>query len=275
MESVKKIISLLFIIGFSVGIAHGLGKGESMHRLRLATTTSTDNSGLLDVLIPAFEAETGIQVEVIAVGTGKAMTLGERGDVDVLMVHARRKEDEFIREGYGVARQGFMHNDFVILGPETDPAGIRGAKSAAGAFRKIVESGSGFISRGDESGTNIKEKEIWRQADIKPVGNWYKEAGQGMGAVIVMADDLNAYTLSDRGTYLSLKDKVDILILFEGDPILYNPYGVIAVNPARYPNVNYSGAMAFIDFVTSREGQDIIRNFRKAGQQLFYPDVYK
>jgi len=191
------------------------------------------------------------------------------------MVHARSREDKFVKEGYGVNRRNLMHNDFVILGPKTDPAGIRGLTSAVEALKKISASRSDFVSRGDDSGTNIKENHLWKEAGIVPSGKWYKEAGQGMGAVIIMANDLKCYTLSDRGTYLSMKDKIDIGILVEGDPELYNPYGVIAVNPTRHKNINYEGAMTFITYITSREGQDVIRNFRKNGKQLFYPDVFK
>lgn len=267
---------ILLLIGFTTaGVCYAEGQNEQKQRLRLATTTSTDNSGLLGSLIPAFEVKTGIKVDVIAVGTGKAITLGENGDVDVIMVHARNREDKFVNEGYGVNRRGFMHNDFVILGPKTDPAGIKGLSSASEALKKISLNRSNFISRGDDSGTNIKEKQLWEKAGIVPSGKWYKEAGQGMGAVITVADDLNAYTLSDRGTYLSMEDKIDIGILVEGDPELYNPYGVIAVNPASHKHINYRAAMAFITYITSKEGQDVIRNFRKNGQRLFYPDIFK
>ncbi|MCF6335187.1 MAG: extracellular solute-binding protein [Spirochaetales bacterium] len=274
----KKIKFLLFI--FIITAVYTLncfaeGQLEKPARLRLATTTSTENTGLLDTLLPAFTKNTGIKVDVIAVGTGKAITLGENGDVDLIMVHARSKEDKFISDGYGVNRRDLMHNDFIILGPPDDPAGISGYNSASEAMEMISGNKSNFISRGDDSGTHTREKELWTAAGITPSGTWYKEAGQGMGAVITMADDLEAYTLSDRGTFLSMKDKTDLIVLVEGDNNLFNPYGVIAVNPALYEGVNYEGAMRLIAFLTSAEGQSIIGNFRKNGEQLFYPDVIK
>ena len=243
------------------------------NRLKLATTTSTENSGLLAELVPPFERKTGIRVDVIAVGTGKALRLGENGDVDLVLVHARQAEGLFVDQGCGVNRRDVMHNDFVILGPADDPAGIRGLSSAAAALKKIAASGAGFISRGDDSGTHKKEKDLWEGAGLKPKGRWYKEAGQGMGAVITMANDMRAYTMADRGTYLALKGKVRLEVMVEGDPSLFNPYGIIAVNPARHPHVNYSGAMLFIDWITSKEGRGIIGNFRKNGEPLFYPDT--
>ncbi len=276
----KKNLFLLFILIISsIYSAGSFAEGQnekktaSQERLRLATTTSTENSGLLDVLIPAFTAKTGIKVDVIAVGTGKAITLGENGDVDIIMVHARSREDSFVADGYGVNRRNLMHNDFVILGPSDDPAGISSVKDAAEAFKKIQLTESSFISRGDDSGTNTKEKELWNTAGVTPTGKWYKEAGQGMGAVITMTNNMQGYTLSDRGTYLALKDKIDLAVLIEGDPKLFNPYGVIAVNPAIHDGINYDGAMRLIAFLTSVEGQNIIKNFQKNGEQLFYPDV--
>jgi len=278
----KKILFILFIIIIS-SFCYAEGQIENQSdnqtstqpRLRLATTTSTENTGLLDVLIPAFTNRTGIKVDVIAVGTGKAITLGENGDVDIIMVHARSREDSFVSDGYGVNRRNLMHNDFVILGPPDNPAGINPVKDAAKAFKKIQLTKSSFISRGDDSGTNTKEKELWNTAGVTPEGKWYKEAGQGMGAVITMANDMQGYTLSDRGTYLALKDKIDLAVLVEGDPKLFNPYGVIAVNPAIHDGINYEGAMRLIAFLTSGEGQSIIKNFQKNGENLFYPDVIK
>lgn len=191
------------------------------------------------------------------------------------MVHARAREDKFITEGYGVDRHDLMHNDFIIIGPIEDPAGIAGMNDAGKAFNKIANSRAAFISRADDSGTNIKEKLIWKEAGIPPEGKWYKEAGQGMGAVITMANDMKAYTISDRGTYLSMKEKTDLIILVQGDPRLFNPYGIIAVNPKKHAGINYSGASALIKFLTSKEGQNLIRSYRKNGQQLFYPDAVK
>lgn len=244
-------------------------------RLRLATTTSTQDTGLLDALNPPFERMLQLKVDVIAVGTGKALELGSRGDVDVVMVHARAAEDKFVAEGNGVNRRDVMYNDFVIVGPETDPAGIKGMRDAAGAFKKIAESQSAFISRGDQSGTHQKELAIWKTLGIKPEGRWYVEAGQGMGPVLTMANQKLAYTLSDRGTYLKYMGdkKVELKVLSEGGKDLLNPYGVIAVNPAKCPSAKYVYAMAYIGWVTSQEGQKIIREFGvdKFGQPLFIP----
>jgi tungstate transport system substrate-binding protein len=245
-------------------------------RLRLATTTSTDDSGLLPVLNPPFEKLTGITVDVIAVGTGKALKLGENGDVDVVMVHDRAAEDKFMAAGFGVNRRDVMHNDFVIVGPAEDPARIAGVKAAKDAFAKIAAAGAPFVSRGDKSGTNTKELDIWAAASLKPKGAWYKEAGQGMGTVLTMSNDLKAYTLSDRGTWIALQDKLPGLrILFEGEAALFNPYGVMAVNPEKHPEVNYMAAMQYIAWVTSAQGQKVIREYTMKGQQLFTPDAVR
>ncbi len=248
-------------------------RGWAESRLRMSTTTSTDNSGLLGALLPPFEKAHELKVDVIAVGTGKALKLGENGDVDVVFVHARPAEDDFVEEGYGVNRRDVMHNDFVVVGPGDDPAGIQKAGSAEGAFRKLAEGKALFVSRGDDSGTHKKEKAIWKAAGVDPQGSWYSEAGQGMGAVLQIADEKRGYALTDRGTFIAYGDKVDLQVLYEGDPILFNPYGIIAVNPAVHPHVNYQGAMALIAFVTGPEGQKIIKNYTMKGKQLFYPDA--
>jgi tungstate transport system substrate-binding protein len=243
-------------------------------RLRMSTTTSTDNSGLLNALLPPFEYECHCHVDVIAVGTGKALKLGESGDVDVVLVHARALENEFVQKGFGVNRRDVMYNDFVILGPADDPAQIRTAKTAAEAFALIARTQSPFISRGDESGTDVKEKEIWAQANIVPAGSWYRSVGQGMGEVITMATEQSAYTLADRGTYLAYKQgKTDLVILFSGEKGLFNPYGVIAVNPKRYPHVRYDLAMRFIEYITGKEGQTVIAQYRIGGEQVFFPSA--
>jgi len=242
-------------------------------RIKLATTTSTDNSGLLGYLLPVFAEDTGYAVDVIAVGTGAALKHGENGDVDVVLVHARAKEDDFVDAGFGVNRKDVMHNDFVLIGPENDPAGIGNAESAAEALRMIAESQNNFVSRGDNSGTHFKEQELWSAASISPQGEWYKEAGQGMGAVITMTNNMLGYTLADRGTFISMRDDIDLVVLFEGDPVLFNPYGIIAVNPGRYDTVNYDGAMALIDWFISDKAQNLIADFKKGGDQLFYPDA--
>ncbi len=245
-------------------------------RLRIATTTSTQDSGLLTVLNPPFEKMTGITVDVIAVGSGKAIRLGENGDVDVVFVHDRKLEDRFVGQGFGVNRRDVMHNDFVIVGPAEDPAGIARETTAAAAFARIAGAGAVFISRGDASGTNAKELDLWGRAGMKPQGTWYKDAGQGMGEVLIMANDLKAYTLSDRGTWLALKGKLPFLkILWEGDPVLFNPYGVIAVNPQKHPEVKYMAAMQYIAWVTSVQGQKVIREYTVDGQTLFTPDAIR
>ena len=247
--------------------------GAGTCRLRLATTTSTENSGLLDVLIPPFERQTGCRVDVIAVGTGKALRLGRSGDVDVVMVHAPKAEKAFVGEGYGVDRTRIMHNDFVVVGPARDPAGVRAAGSAAEALKRIATARAVFVSRGDDSGTHKKERALWRAAGMDPGGAWYREAGQGMGAVLRMADELRAYTLADRGTYLAMKDKLDLVILYAGDPALMNPYHVIAVNPKRHPHVKYDLARRFIAYLTGPEAQKIIADYRVGGEPLFVPDA--
>jgi len=238
--------------------------------LRLATTTSTENSGLLAELLPPFEQANDCQVDVIAVGTGKAIKLGETGDVDVVLVHARSKEDKFVAEGYGVDRRDVMYNDFVILGSDNDPAGIKGGKDAAGAMKKIADTKSTFVSRGDDSGTHTREKQLWKAATVTPAGDWYLEAGRGMGEVIIMAGERQGYTLSDRGTYLAFKDKTPLKVVVEGDKRLFNPYGVIMVNPQKHPHVKVDLAKKFLDFLTSDQAKKLITNYRRGGEQLFY-----
>ncbi|MBL4744102.1 MAG: substrate-binding domain-containing protein [Cycloclasticus sp.] len=239
--------------------------------LRLATTTSTENSGLLAVLLPAFTKQTGIQVDVIAVGTGKALQIARHGDADVVMVHARQAEDVFIAEGYGVNRRDTMENDFVLVGPSSDPAKIKGKNSTVDALKKIAQYEASFVSRGDNSGTHKKEMFLWKSARIEPAGAWHKEAGQGMGKVLLMANELNAYTLTDRGTWLAYKDKLSLQILNDGGVLLKNPYGIIAVNPALHQDIQYLKAMSLIAWLTSPTGQAMINGFKKNGEQLFYP----
>ncbi len=238
--------------------------------LRLATTTSTENSGLLAELLPPFEQANNCQVDVIAVGTGKAIKLGETGDVDVVMVHARSKEDKFVAQGYGVDRRDVMYNDFVLLGPAGDPAGINGLSDVAAAMGKIAATEATFVSRGDDSGTHSREKQLWKAAGVTPDGDWYLEAGRGMGEVIVMAGERRGYTLSDRGTYLAFKSKTDLQIVGEGDQRLFNPYGVIIVNPQKHPHVKVALAKKFLDYLTSKQAQTLITGYRRGGEQLFY-----
>ncbi len=263
---VRKFLTLFFTL--CVALTSLTAQTE---KLKLATTTSTENSGLLSVLIPLFEKTHGLRVDIIAVGTGKALKLGENGDVDVLMVHAPAAEMSFVEQGYGVNRRQVMHNDFIIVGSSSDPAGVRGKSSAASALNQIAVRGRLFISRGDDSGTHKLEMQLWKSAATTPGGKWYKEAGQGMGAVLTMADYLQAYTLTDRGTFLSMRDKLNLDILVEKDPDLYNQYSVIAVNPALHAHVNYRGALEFISWVTSAEARNIMTGFKIGGEQLFYP----
>ncbi len=239
--------------------------------LRMATTTSTENSGLLELLIPPFEKRFGIDVDVIAVGTGKALKLGRNGDVDIVFVHARKAEDAFVNDRSGVNRRDVMYNDFVFVGPSSDPAGIKGSSDACSALAKLTKAGATFVSRGDDSGTHKKELSLWKAARVKPLASAYLETGQGMGQTLHIADEKRAYCLVDRGTYLAYSGKIDLKILVEGDERLYNPYGIIAVNPARHRHAKYLSAMAFIGWVTSAEGQKIIDGFRKNGKRLFHP----
>ncbi len=264
----------LFYI-LSVVICFTPGFLNAQERLRLATTTSTDNSGLLAELHPAFETNFDVKVDVIAVGTGKALRLGENGDVDVVMVHAPAAEISFIDNGHGVERLSVMHNDFIILGPQDDPAGLGGATTLIEALQRLHSSGSYFVSRGDDSGTHKKEMSLWRAAGENPSGNWYLAVGQGMGAVIQIANYKQAYTLSDRGTYLAHKDKIGLIPLFEGGPELFNPYHVIIVNPAKHPHVKTELAQKYINFIRGEAGQKIIREFKKGGEILFKPDVIR
>lgn len=245
--------------------------------IRLATTTSTSNSGLLDYLLPKFEAKCQCKVHVISVGTGKALKLGEDGNVDVVLVHARPAEDKFVAAGHGIDRRDVMYNDFVLIGPYNDPARIKGEKDVVAAMRKISESQSKFVSRGDDSGTDQMEKDYWKAAGIKPAeinqNRWYFSAGQGMGEVLMMSGEMRAYTLTDRGTYISYHDRIGLPILVEGDVRMFNPYGIIAVNPKKYPDVNYQGATQLINWITSKEGQQLIASFRVQGEQLFVPSA--
>jgi len=243
--------------------------------LILATTTSTQDSGLLDFWVPMFEEDNPYTVKVIAVGSGKAMQMGKEGEADVMLVHSPAAEEEIVAEGFAVNRKLVMHNDFIIVGPAPDPAGIANAASAAEAFALIADSGSTFISRGDDSGTHKKELSIWEEAGIEPQGEWYLESGKGMGDTLRIASEEEAYTLGDRATYLNLSDDVEMDILFERDEILNNYYHVMEVNPERWPDVNNQGARAFSDFVTGRKAQEFLLEFGKDrfGRQLFFPDA--
>ena len=244
--------------------------------LILATTTSTQDSGLLDVLILLFETKTGYTVQTVAVGTGQALKMGEEGNADVLLVHAPKSEEAFMKAGFGRERAPVMHNDFIIVGPESDPAKIKGVVSALDALNAIYNSSSLFISRGDDSGTHKKELAVWGKAELDPKEqSWYLESGQGMGATLTIASEKGAYTITDRGTFLAQQENLDLLILLEGDPPLLNPYHVITVNPQKWPKINYDGALAFYKFITTPEIQKVISEFgmMEYGQPLFFPDA--
>ena len=274
--SVNFIFTVFFAGFFSLG-AHA-EVGAVQKNIILATTTSTQDSGLLDVLIPLFEKKTGYMVKTIAVGSGQAMTMGERGEADVLLVHSPDAEKKFMAQGFGSNRQIVMHNDFVIVGPAADPAKIKGAKTSADAFKKIAQTQSLFMSRGDNSGTHAKEKAIWKASGIEySKQKWYQETGLGMGQTLGVAAEKKGYTLADRGTYLSLKKNLGLEILCEGDPLLLNVYHVIDVNPAKWPKVNAAGAKTFADFIVSAEAQKVITTFGvdKFGSPLFFPNAGK
>jgi len=270
--------------------------------LTMSTTTSTESSGLLDVLLPEFKKDTGIEVKVLAKGTGAALKDGMDGNVDVVFVHALQKEKEFVEKGFGTQRYAVMHNDFIVIGPAADPAGIKGAKDSIAALEKIAAAKAPFISRGDDSGTHTKEQEIWKKSSLKLVetsqklvisgkeaqvvakkpensDDWYYSIGQGMGKTITFADEKNAYSIADRGTYIAYKwgktPAVDLEILFEGDETLANPYGVIPVNPKKFPHVKFDLAQQFADWLISARGQKVIADFKLEGKQLFFPDAIK
>jgi len=243
--------------------------------ITVASTTSTENSGLFGYLLPAFTQQTGIEVRVVAVGTGQALKLGERGDADVVFVHDRPAELKFLAAGFGVGRREVMYNDFVIVGPKSDPAGITGTADAIAAFKKIAAAKAVFLSRGDNSGTNAEELRLWADAGIdvkKDGGGWYRDTGSGMGATLNTAAGIGGYTFTDRGTWLSFKNRADLVIVAEGDKRLFNQYGVMLVNPARHPTVKREWGQAFIDWLTSPEGQRTIAGYKINGEQLFFPN---
>jgi tungstate transport system substrate-binding protein len=241
--------------------------------ITVASTTSTENSGLFAHILPLFQAKTGIEVRVVAQGTGQALETGRRGDADVVFVHARAAEDAFVAEGWGVERFPVMYNDFVIVGPAGDPAGIKSAADAPAALARIAAGGAAFASRGDDSGTDQAERALWEAAGVVPSGDWYRETGSGMGATLNTAAELEAYSLADRGTWISFQNKGDLAILFEGDPALFNPYGVILVSPEKHPHVKAEAGRRFIDWLISPEGQAAIAGYEIDGQQLFFPNA--
>ena len=253
----------------------GAASGES-RKITVASTTSTQNSGLFEWLLPQFTAESGIEVQVVAVGTGQAIRIATNGDADLLLVHHEASERKFVADGLGLERHPIMHNDFVLVGPGADPAGIGGMSDIATALRRIGEGEQVFVSRGDDSGTHKKELELWSASGFDPQpasGSWYRESGSGMGATLNTASAMNGYTLSDRASWVSFGNKGDFEILVEGDPRLHNPYAAIVVNPKKHPHVKVKEAQAFVDWLISAQGQAAIAAFRVDGQQLFFPDV--
>ena len=269
---VASLLTLVMLItGFSVSNLSANDK-----ELTLQSTTSTENSGLLRFVLPKFTEKTGITVRVVAVGTGQALKNARNGDGDILLVHAKAAEEKFVKEGWGVERFDVMYNDFVIVGPQEDPAGLANAKSVGEALKSIANKKVPFLSRGDDSGTHKAERRLWAAAAIDPTpasGTWYREAGSGMGATINAAIGMRAYLLTDRATWISYQNKAQHKVVFEGNPQLFNQYGIIQVNPARHPRVNAKGAKQLIDWIQSKEGQDAIAAFRMHGQQLFYPNA--
>jgi len=244
--------------------------------ITVASTTSTEQSGLFRHLLPIFEKKTGTQVRVVALGTGQALDMGRRGDADVVFVHARALEEKFVAEGYGVRRYEVMYNDFVLIGPKADPARVAGGKDALQAFQKIHHTRAAFVSRGDRSGTHFAELELWKAASIdiaREKGTWYRETGSGMGPALNTASGMNAYLLADRGTWLSFKNRGELAVLVEGDRRLFNQYGIILVNPAKHLGVKRELGQAFIDWIISSEGQDAIAAYKINGEQLFFPNA--
>jgi len=268
---VKRIYSLSSAIVVSLAIFLATGCANDPRTLRLATTTTTVDSGLLPAILPDFENAYDVNVDVIAVGTGEALALGRAGDVDVLLVHARQAEDAFVAEGYGINRHDVMFNDFVLLGPPADPAGIKGWFDPVAALLQIRASASPFISRGDHSGTHMREQMLWEESGVQAQGEWYQEVGQGMGATLTIASEKQGYTLSDRGTFIARRaEGLQLEIMVEGDTRLLNPYGIIAVNPELHEGIHAELASRFIDWITSAEAQASINAFRIDGEQLFF-----
>lgn len=271
-HQIKLLVSSVFLIGLMICPSAEAAKSKNKNVI-LSTTTSTQDSGLLDVLVPLFEKQTGYTVKTVSVGTGQALALAAKGDADVALVHAPSLEKKYVADGKLLNRRLVMYNDFVIIGPKEDPAKIKSAKTALAALKLIEQSKSPFVSRGDNSGTHNLEKALWKEAGIQPKGDWYIEAGQGMGATLGIANERNAYTITDRGTYLALRKRVTLPILVEGDRLLLNLYSVMEVNPTNGPRVNAVGGKAFADFMVAPQTQSVIKGFgvEKFGQSLFVP----
>ena len=272
----KTVIVRLLPLALLIGALTAPGAHAQDRSIILQSTTSTANSGLYDHILPLFRSKTGITVNVVAVGTGQAIKNAQNGDGDVLLVHAKTAEEKFVADGYGVERYDVMYNDFIIVGPPADPAGIAGMKDATAALEKIAASGAIFASRGDNSGTHKKELALWQDAGVDPAeasGRWYRETGSGMGATLNTAVGMSAYTMIDRGTWISFKNKGDYEILVEGDANLFNQYGVILVNPDKHKRVKLAEGQAFIDWILGEEGQAAIAGYRLDGQQLFFPNA--
>jgi len=277
----RLLASALAILLGTVPFAAGPARAEAPF-ITVASTTSTEQSGLFGHLLPAFTKATGIEVRVVAVGTGQALKIGERGDADVLFVHDRQAELKFVADGWGVGRHDLMYNDFIVVGPKADPADVAGSKDAVAAFRKVADARAAFVTRGDDSGTNAAERRFWREAGIDPKAasggsgqgtGWYKDIGGGMGAALNMAAAMGAYTLSDRGTWLNFGNRRDLMVVVEGDQRLFNQYGIMLVNPARHPTVKADLGQRFITWLISPEGQATIVGYKINGEQLFFPDV--
>ena len=270
-----KNLSKLLLAGlFSVAL---IGQASAQKSIVLSSTTSTEQSGLFGHILPPFEKKTGIQVKVVAVGTGQALDIGRRGDADVVFVHDKVAEEKFVADGFADKRTEVMFNDFVLLGPKGDPAKVAGGKDIQAAFKKIADSKATFVSRGDKSGTHAAELRYWKGAgvDVSPTMPWYKETGSGMGPALNTASGMNAYILSDRATWLSFKNRGDLTILVQGDPKLFNQYGVMLVSSAKHPQVKKAEGQAFIDWLISKEGQDTIASYKVAGEQSFFPNAKK
>ncbi|MEH6473564.1 MAG: substrate-binding domain-containing protein [Halopseudomonas sp.] len=270
----KTFSAMALLLSLSVLLLTGSARAEQPF-ITLASTTSTQNSGLFGYILPQFTELSGIEVRVVAVGTGQAIRLARNGDADVLLVHHRPSEQRFVAEQHGVDRRDVMYNDFVIVGPTADPAGIQGMDDAAAALKKLAAASTVFVSRGDDSGTHKKERGLWAAAEIDPTiasGGWYRETGSGMGATLNAASAMNGYALADRGTWMSFKNKGALTVMVEGDSRLFNPYGVILVNPVKHPHIKADAGRRFVDWITSAAGQDAIATFRIGGQPLFYPN---